>query len=69
MQKIKKMIPKGFIVGGITCGISDKNTKKDMGLIFSENLAIASACFTKNKLKAAPVQLSMKHLKNRRGWI
>ncbi len=69
MQKIKKMIPEGFIVGGIACGISDKNTKKDMGLIFSENLAVASACFTKNKLKAAPVQLSMKHLKNKKAQL
>ena len=69
MKKIKEIIPEGFIVGGITCGIFDKSTKKDVGLIFSENLAIASACFTKNKLKAAPVQLSMRHLKNKRAQL
>ncbi|MCK5534272.1 bifunctional glutamate N-acetyltransferase/amino-acid acetyltransferase ArgJ [bacterium] len=64
MLKIKTIIPEGFIIGGISCGISGRKIKKDVGLIFSQTLATAAACFTRNKLKAAPVQLSMKQIEN-----
>lgn len=56
------VLPLGFKVWGIHCGI--KKFKKDLGLIYSEKKANASAVFTTNKVKAAPVLLSMKNIKN-----
>jgi len=56
------VLPLGFKVWGIHCGI--KKYKKDLGLIYSEKKANASAVFTTNKVKAAPVLLSMKNIKN-----
>jgi glutamate N-acetyltransferase/amino-acid N-acetyltransferase len=56
------VLPLGFKVWGIHCGI--KKSKKDLGLIYSEKKANASAVFTTNKVKAAPVILSMENIKN-----
>lgn len=56
------VLPLGFKVWGIHCGI--KKSKKDLGLIYSEKKANASAVFTTNKVKAAPVLLSMENIKN-----
>lgn len=51
--------PKGFVVGGIHCGVK-KNEALDLAILHnaSNNDAVAAACFTKNKFKAAPVQVS-----------
>ena len=46
-------IPKGFLAGGIYCGI--RKTKKDIALIYSEKPAVAACVFTKNKVIAAPL--------------
>jgi len=46
-------IPKGFLAGGIYCGI--RKTKKDIALIYSEKPAFAACVFTKNKVIAAPL--------------
>ncbi|WP_369973685.1 bifunctional glutamate N-acetyltransferase/amino-acid acetyltransferase ArgJ [Petrotoga sp. HWHPT.55.6.3] len=56
------VLPLGFKVWGIHCGI--KKLKKDLGLIYSEKKANASAVFTTNKVKAAPVILSMENIKD-----
>ncbi|WP_370445941.1 bifunctional ornithine acetyltransferase/N-acetylglutamate synthase [Petrotoga sp. 9PW.55.5.1] len=53
-------LPLGFKVSGIHCGI--KKSKKDLGMIYSEKKANAAAVFTTNKVKAAPVLLSMEHI-------
>jgi glutamate N-acetyltransferase/amino-acid N-acetyltransferase len=52
--------PKGFKAVGIHCGI--KKVKKDLALIVSETPAIAAGIFTLNKVQAAPVLVSKKHL-------
>ncbi len=44
----------GFIFSGVSAGIKGKR-KKDLALIVSEVPAKAVACFTTNRLKAAPV--------------
>lgn len=49
--------PKGFKAAGIFCGI--KKRKKDLALIYSENACSAAGTFTTNRVKAAPVVLSM----------
>jgi glutamate N-acetyltransferase/amino-acid N-acetyltransferase len=54
--------PKGFKAGGIWCGIKASSKKRDLALIYSEKLCTAAAMFTSNKVKAASVLLSQKHL-------
>lgn len=62
--------PKGFAVGGIHCGIK-KNGNLDLAMLHnvSGNEAVAAACFTQNKFKAAPVQVSAKIIKEKDGVI
>ena len=44
----------GFLLSGVSAGLK-KNEKKDLALIFSTTPARASAIFTKNLIKAAPL--------------
>ncbi len=44
-----------------------KVEKPDLGLIVSDRLASAAAVFTQNRVQAAPVKLSRKHLRASRG--
>jgi glutamate N-acetyltransferase/amino-acid N-acetyltransferase len=58
--------PRGFLASGIHCGIKPvrhKKLPKDLALIFSEEPCATAATFTTNKIKAAPVRLSMRHLR------
>jgi glutamate N-acetyltransferase / amino-acid N-acetyltransferase len=52
---------KGFKAASIAAGLK-KNKASDMALIFSEREANAAGVFTTNKVKAAPVLLSMEHV-------
>jgi len=54
--------PKGFIAGGVRCGIKPSSQKKDLAMIFSRNPCSAAAMFTKNKVKAASVQVSQENI-------
>jgi glutamate N-acetyltransferase/amino-acid N-acetyltransferase len=66
--------PKGFKAGGIWCGIKasghpvdnghpqDGLKKKDLALIYSEKNCTAAAMFTTNRVKAACVLVSQKHI-------
>lgn len=56
--------PKGFKAAGKHIGI--KKYKKDLGIIYSEKPAVCSAVFTKNVVKAAPLQLAQKVLSENR---
>lgn len=49
----------GFSFAGISSGIKS-SMKKDLALIYSEIPAVTAGLFTKNRIKAAPVHLSMK---------
>lgn len=51
---------KGFTAAGINCGL--KKRKPDLALIFSETPCIAAGVFTKNIVKAAPVEISKKRI-------
>ncbi len=53
----------GFKANGMACGIK-RSLKPDLALIFSEIPATAAGVFTKNSVKAAPLLVSEKHLKN-----
>jgi len=54
--------PKGFLAGGIRCGIKESSQKKDLALIYSEKICSAAAKFTKNNVKAACVQVSQNNV-------
>ena len=55
---------KGFKAGGIYCGIRKDPGKTDLALIASEVKCNAAAVYTKNKVKAAHIAVTKKHLAN-----
>ena len=55
---------KGFQTSGIHCGIRKNKEKKDLALIYSDVLCNASAVYTQNKVKGAPILVTQEHLKN-----
>ncbi len=64
--------PAGFFCGSISCGIKNpKAPRDDTTLLMSDTPCTSAATFTTNLVKAAPVQVSMEHLKsgNIRGVI
>lgn len=55
----------GFVAAGIIAGIK-KNQQKDLALICSQFPAVAAGVFTSNRVKAAPVVLSMRRIQSGR---
>ncbi|HBE77847.1 MAG TPA: hypothetical protein DDW65_08690, partial [Firmicutes bacterium] len=55
--------PQGFIAGGIACGIK-KNNQLDLAIIASEIPATAAGIFTTNKVQAAPIAISKRHIQS-----
>ena len=53
----------GFVAAGISAGFK-KSGKSDLALIYSKTPAVATAVFTLNLVKAAPLVLDMEHIKN-----
>jgi glutamate N-acetyltransferase/amino-acid N-acetyltransferase len=56
--------PKGFMAGGIRCGIKPGSQKKDLALIYSNDYCNAAAMFTANRVKAASVLVSQENAAN-----
>lgn len=56
--------PNGFVASGCSAGIKKEKEKKDLALIFSEVPCKAAAVYTSNKVKAAPLYITMGHLKD-----
>jgi len=54
--------PKGFKAGGIHCGIRKNRVKRDLSLIISEVPASASAVYTQNLVKGAPIYVTQRNL-------
>ena len=54
--------PKGFQAGGIRCGLKESSQKKDLALLYSQNICNAAAVFTTNKVKAASIIVSQESL-------
>jgi len=52
--------PKGFVASGVHCGI--KNRRKDLALLGSAKECDAAALYTTNKVKAAPILITQRHL-------
>lgn len=59
--------PKGFNVGGYYSGVKKDSSQLDLAAIVSDLPASASAVFTTNVFKAAPVQISKKILDETHG--
>lgn len=56
--------PAGYRATGLSCGLKDSG-KKDLGLIVSEAECEVAGAFTSNKIKASPVTLDAKRMKNK----
>lgn len=54
----------GFTANGIHCGIRKNRTKNDLALIYSSVPATASAVYTTNLVKGAPLLVTKKHIEN-----
>jgi len=56
----------GFKASGVHCGIRKNKTKRDLALILADKECAAAAVYTTNKVKAAPIWLTMENLKNKK---
>lgn len=54
----------GFTAGSIRCGIKEGRVSDDTAIIFSACECTAAATYTMNRVKAAPVYVTMEHLEN-----
>ena len=55
---------KGFKANGIHCGIRKNRSKRDLALIYSEALCSASATYTQNLVKGAPLIVTKENISN-----
>lgn len=60
----------GFKAAGIHCGVkaNSKPDKNDLALILSDAECTAAACYTLNRVKAAPLYVTMEHLEDGVAW-
>lgn len=54
--------PKGFKASGIHCGIRKNKSKRDLALIYCNKPCVASAVYTQNLVKGAPIIVTKKNL-------
>ena len=61
---------KGFTASGIHCGVKAGSSpdKNDLALILSEKECAAAAVYTLNRVKAAPIYVTMDHLEDGVAW-
>ena len=61
---------KGFRAAGVHCGVKagSSPSKNDLAMILSEQECSAAAVFTLNRVKAAPVYVTMDHLEDGTCW-
>ncbi len=55
---------KGFLAGGIHCGIRKNKSKADLAMICSEKKCKAAAVYTRNLVKGAPLLVTKENLQN-----
>lgn len=59
-------LPEGFTASGVACGLKPSGSL-DLGMLVSDRPATAAGVFTTNRVQAAPVQLTRRHI--RRGSV
>ncbi len=57
----------GFLASAISSEIKKGNTRPDLGLIYSEVPAVTAGVFTRNLVKAAPVQIDLERIVKQEG--
>jgi len=64
MQKISGGVtaPKGFLAGGLHCGIRGNQDKKDLAMIYSQTPCTAAAVYTQNKVYGAPITVTKENI-------
>ncbi len=67
MQTITKIpggvcAPKGFLAGGIHCGIRKNVKKKDLAILYCEKPCTAAAVYTQNKVYGAPITVTRENI-------
>lgn len=61
--------PAGFVAGAVRAGIKRIQSEKlDLAVVLSQEPCAAAGVFTTNRVQAAPVQVSKKHLKSGPHW-
>jgi glutamate N-acetyltransferase / amino-acid N-acetyltransferase len=55
-------LPKGYTASGIACGLKPSGNL-DLGMLVSDRPAAAAGVFTTNRVQAAPVQLTRRHIR------
>lgn len=53
---------KGFLAGGLHCGIRKNRSKPDLAMIYSETECAAAAVYTQNLVKGAPILVTQKNI-------
>ena len=53
---------KGFLAGGVHCGIRKNRTKRDLSMIYSVVPATCAAVYTTNLVKGAPLAVTRAHI-------
>jgi glutamate N-acetyltransferase/amino-acid N-acetyltransferase len=61
-MEVVLFLPLDFLFAGLSAGIK-KNKKKDLGLIYSKRLCKVAGVFTRNRIKAAPVEITKQRIK------
>lgn len=62
--------PQGFQAGGVHCGVKAGSSpdKNDLAMILSDKECVAAATYTLNRVKAAPIYVTMDHLESGVAW-
>lgn len=55
---------KGFLAGGVHCGVRKNRTKRDLSMIYSQVPASAAAVYTSNLVKGAPIYVTQRNIAN-----
>jgi glutamate N-acetyltransferase/amino-acid N-acetyltransferase len=55
-------LPEGYAASGVACGLKPSGNL-DLGMLVSDRAATAAGVFTTNRVQAAPVQLTRKHIR------
>src|SRR5581483_4302947 len=58
--------PRGFLAGAVKAHIREDWDKLDVGMVYSEAPCSAAAVYTTNRVQAAPVTVTRKHLRDGR---
>ncbi len=61
----ESLVIKGFQASGVSAGLK-KNSKKDLGLLYSSHPSAVAGVFTRNLIQAAPVALDRERIKSGR---